>query len=504
MVPTPHKVFRLAEDPTYPIFRAENILRSFLEKVSAEIQLQSITHMTEYMYVVTNEPLEKIPRLVTNAFSFTPNTVAERDFILAESKQVLGEIQSLGVQRLTPAEVLAELETHVEGLNSIRAAVISKKAQYADYARHLNYVLSTPTGRLLTAPPLNRQINLLKDFSSLKKDLQLKVSAGDVRRAMQQFYPQFRAYWAASQSLWKKSLASGEEKELYFLLSRLIETTPRAIVATLVKYPAYRSHLCWILGRLDSVVFSDLWEKSFTGIWNKISLPLWVVGIAVIPVLATGAPLIIMYTGLAALQVAGLVEVHGTYKHMVQLQQYRNFHENMMTSGLGSEYSVPKMLEIDRSIEKDMNKIGTSVALEVFSFGFAHALSKATFKTVEKMSRTDIAQKFYAVIAKRNRVSFVLESRLAQTQTMNAYLDKLAATKKPYRHHSARRDWVYNTVQNMPQKELESILFQSRDYGFGRTLFLTEAATALSMQAYDITTQDYFGGIKPWKYLFPQ
>lgn len=506
LVPTPQKTFRLESDPTLPaFFNQQIILQNFLERIFIEIKNQSIAQMTEYMYVVSGAPLDQIPRLVVAAFSYTPNSIDDRQYISALAQRQLTLIQKSGTPRLNPEEIAEELKTHVQGLNQIRAAILDGKADYSDYALHLNYVFSHPTGRLLTAPPLNRQINLVKEIEQMNAELVLDVSGGEVRRAHQLYFAQFRAYWATSQSMWKKTIVQADMREFYFMLSRFIESTPQAIVSTLKKYPQFKSELCWILGEMDSTIFSDRWQKGFQSIWNKISIPMWVVGVAVIPVLASGAPLLIMYAGITVLQVAGAVEIHDTYKHMNGLKQYRHFHENMTTSGLGSGYSTYKALKIDKDIQKDLNKIGASVALEIASIGVAKVASKVTHNAVAKLSRTQIAEKFYRyTLGKNPNSSLALQYRLSRTQTMEQYIDKLAIQKIPLKGRNLQREWIHDTVNRMSKNQLDGVLFESRNYGFGRTLFLTEAATALTVQTYDIATSEYFVDIKPWNYLFPQ
>jgi hypothetical protein len=530
LVPSPTLVFRLPDDPTLPLFHESELIAGFVVRIYNEIKLQSIKSFTTYMWEVTDERIEsrsnakpeRIPDYVAQVFTDTRNSSAERKKIRDYSAAVVAELQRSRTPRMTSAEVLEEIQTNIAGLESIRVAILEGRGSYTDYAGHLNYILSTSSGKLLTASPLKGRVKLMRTPEELDQPIEISIGTSDVRQAQRLFFDQFRAQWALSQSGWRdarKSFApaggaitipegSGDP---YFWLAKFIESAPQAVVTVIRENPVYRQHLCWMLGQLDRRLMSDLWGKSITTLTNKIMLPLWVLGVAVIPVIMAGAPLAIMWGGIAALQVAALVDMHGTYKQMLAVERKRSVHESMLTSGLGSPQSIDFMIGYQQHHQALATNLAITAGIEVASLAFAKGLSVFVQRSVRALEPWDLAERLYRASIRTNfsrghsMMSQEFAAQLGRKMTYQQFIlsRSLAAPGARASYQESQRQWVHHVVGKMSKAEIEALLFASREFGFGKSLFFTEVGVAFAGQAYNLATGGMFDEIKPWEYVIP-
>lgn len=530
LVPAPQLTFRLPDDPTLPMFQEGDLIAGFVVRIYNEIKRQSVKSFTTYMWEVTDERLEgranakpeRIPDLVAQAFTDTRSTSAERNKIREYAAEVVAELQKNHVPRMKNAEVIEEIQTNIQGLESIRVAITEGRASYTDYAAHLNYILSTSSGKLLTAAPLKGLVKLMRTPEELDQPIEISVDPWQVRQAQKLFYDQFRAQWSTSQSGWRDARAAfapvngaatipDGTGDPYFWLAKFIESAPRAVVQVIKENPGYRQHLCWMLGQLDRRLMSDLWGKSITTLTNKIMLPLWILGVAVIPVILAGAPLAIMFAGIAVLEVATFASMHDSYKQMLASERERGVHEAMMTSGLGSPASVDFMIGYQNEIQAAGTNLAITAAIEVGSIGFAKGLSVFVRNSVKALKPWDLAQRLYRASMRTNfgrghtMMSQNFAEQLGRKMTYKQFLlsNNAALVGRRLSYQETQRLWVHHVVEKMSQSEIDDLLFASREFGFGKSLFFTEVGVAFAGQAYNLATGGMFDEIKPWEYLIP-
>lgn len=504
-----------------PMFLEAPVVTSLVIDIFSEIELRGIKSLAEALYTVTDTPLDDIPRLVSSAFRGPHSSITASRESRKIAELAVAQLVAKRLPRLTLEEITEELKIHLQAFEGLLIGIKSGRANWADYRSHLQYVMSTPTGRLLLISPLRPagfELLKLEGKNSLSTTTHMTsqvVTERKVQRARQQLHSQFRAEWNNGLASWKKVAGSlkstsylkgnvRDRENPYFWLARFLESSPVAVAHVLKNNPKYQEHLCWILTELDGQIFRADWSAGFESIWSKISIPLYVVGIAVIPTLMSGAPLVIIYGGLVVLQAAGLVSVSNTFMEQQTEKQNRGFYTAALSSGVGGKVTIEAIEEQSDEIKKASQKIGTSVALNVASAGMAKSLSLITFRRVQKMNRSVLAETLWRGSQRVSRYSRGrhLDSRLNDKLESilpfnDFFVSRKALSSRSISYEETKRLWVHDVIKKLPQSQINSLLFKSHDFGFGRTLLLTEMGTSLAQELHEISTEDFFKEVNP-------
>lgn len=403
-------------------------------------------------------------------------------------------IQS-GDKRQSPEDILEALNTDLAALNMLADRAASLPEAYTDYQLHHFMILTTPHGALFFANYFGE--NNLRALSLTEIQKGQRHSSIDqvwrVRRAFMSLPQELDANWG----IYLKRLASGTTVER---LKTLLISSPAAVIKLFQLQPVWREYFCAIMQDFEDQDFKNSWQSSVGAAQWKL-VPWGIALLTVYPTLMAAAPLSVIAVGLIAIELHSMIDIQGLWAERDQALREASLQKALLLLGQPTRTGLSTMQShFDKASSQEI-LIARDLALKVLGIGIAQAVTRSVHKSYLAMSKSEIFSKLMAQIqsskAARRNLGAVLRTKVSEDEAFAAY-----RTLSRSRREHLDEAYAAAFFKKSSRAEIDALFFAQRDFGFGRSLFLTELGINGLGDLGKLGQDGLFGDINPVTHLY--